>query len=113
MRARGAIIGGVSGEAQAQVLASGAEVLGRVLVPEGFMFVAGEHAAGSGGSFATGRFCASFQETGDSHAFGISWAKTMRAIAAPTIVGVSGAREVRLGPCRSRHVEGPVRPRPR
>lgn len=32
-------------------------------------------------------FWASFQETGDSHAFGISWANTMRAIAAPTIVG--------------------------
>ena len=35
-------------------------------------------------------FWESFERTGDSDAFGISWANTMRAIAAPTIVGVLG-----------------------
>ena len=35
-------------------------------------------------------FWDAFQETGDSTAFGISWANTMRAIAAPTIVAALG-----------------------
>ena len=32
-------------------------------------------------------FWQSFEQTGDSQAFGVSWANTMRAISAPTIVG--------------------------
>lgn len=39
---------------------------------------------------ATDPFWESFERTGDSEAFGISWANTMRAIAAPTIVGALG-----------------------
>ena len=75
-------------------------------------------------------FWDSFEQTGDSDAFGTGWANAMRAISAPTLLGALGmdrdglvdevfqrcamriarsAHEVRLGPRRRRNVEGPMR----
>ena len=46
----------MSGEAEAEVLAAGAEILGQVLELAGFRFHPGAHAKGSGVRFAVGRF---------------------------------------------------------
>jgi len=41
---------------EAAVLAAGAEIVGQVVKPAGFVFLPGVHASGSGGPFADARF---------------------------------------------------------